>query len=94
MGNSHLVEAVQVLMDALDHTSLGGVSAHGWVGAGPCGRERRGWIQGAAWGKATRMVRVMWMVMRRVPRVERRMIKKCNIVEEERKTIIIKKTNE
>ena len=31
-GNSCLVEAVQVLMDALDCTSLGGVLAHGGVG--------------------------------------------------------------
>ncbi len=40
-----------------------------------------------------RMVRVMQMMMRGVPRVERRMIKKCNIVGEERKTII-KEMNE
>ena len=31
-GNSHLVKAVQALMDTLDHTSLGSVSVHGGVG--------------------------------------------------------------
>ncbi len=92
VGNSHLVKVVQVLMDALNCTGLGGVSAHG--GAGGSGSVQKGKERvdmGAAWGKVMRMVRVMQMVTRRVPRVERRMIKKCNIVEEERKTIIIKK---
>jgi len=32
MGNSHLVKVVQVLVDALDHTGLGGVLAHGGAG--------------------------------------------------------------
>ncbi len=91
VGNSHLVEAVQVLMDTLDCTSLGSVSAPGGVGL--CRRERRGWIWRVAWGKVTRMVRVMWMMMRGVLRVKRRMIKKCNIVGEERKTTI-KEMNE
>ena len=43
MGNSHLVEAVQALTDALDHTSLGGVSAPGGAGGGGSmqkGKER------------------------------------------------------
>src|SRR5260221_8237883 len=71
-GNSCLVEAVQVLMDALDCTSLGGVLAHGGqVGAGPCRRKRRGWTWGAAQGKAMRMMRMMQMVKRRVLRAER-----------------------
>ena len=65
----------------------------GQVGAGPCRRERRGWIWRVAWGKAMRMVRVMWMMTRGVPRVERGMIKKCIIVGEERKTTI-KESNE
>ena len=43
MGNSHLVEAVQALTDALDCTSLGGVSAPGGAGGGGSmqkGKER------------------------------------------------------
>ena len=71
-------------MDALNRTGLGSVLAPG--GADPCGRERRGRIRRVAQGKVMRMVRVMQMMTRGVPRVERRMIKKCNIVGEERKT--------
>ena len=70
-------------MDALNRTGLGSVLAPG--GADLCGRERRGQIQRAAQGKVTRMVRVMQMMMRGFPRVERRMIRKCNIVGEEKK---------
>ncbi len=73
------------MTDALDHTGLGSVSAHG--GAGGSGSAQKGKERvdmGAAWGKVMRMVRVMQMVTRRVPRVERRMIKKCNIVEKKR----------
>ena len=40
MGNSHLVEVVQALMDTLDCTSLGGVSVHG--GAGGSGSMWKG----------------------------------------------------
>ncbi len=40
VGNSHLVKVVQVLMDALNCTGLGGVSAHG--GAGGSGSVWKG----------------------------------------------------
>ncbi len=82
VGNDCLVKAVQALTGALNHTGLGNVLVCGGVGVGPCGRERRGWMWRAAWRKVVRMMRMMWMVKRRVLRVkERGMIKKCKIVE-------------